>query len=123
MKVLSLQPPWPYAIFRLGKDVENRNWWTRFTGTCLIHASKTWDDEGFYFIKGELGLYVPSKHLHVFGAIQGQVEIYGCVKEFGSPWFSGKYGFLLTNPVEFEIPIPMKGQLGFFEAEIKGEGR
>lgn len=33
----------------------------------------------------------------------------------GSPWFMGKYGFVLRDPIVFEHPTPWKGRLGFFE--------
>ncbi len=29
-----------------------------------------------------------------------------------------KYGFMLKNPKPFRIPIPWKGQLGFFEVKL-----
>ena len=54
------------------------------------------------------------------GAIIGEVDITGCIEESGSPWFTGKYGFTLANPVLYEKPIPCRGQLGFFEVpEVK----
>lgn len=49
------------------------------------------------------------------GAIIGEVDIIDCVTESKSPWFVGKYGFVLANPVVYDNPIPYKGQLGFFE--------
>ena len=38
-RVLSIQPPWAWAIFHAGKDVENRSWSTNHRGPLLIHAS------------------------------------------------------------------------------------
>ena len=38
---LSLRQPWASALFLLGKDVENRTWFTTYRGPLLIHASKT----------------------------------------------------------------------------------
>jgi len=115
MKAISLKPPWPYAIFHLSKDVENRTWYREHYGPTIIHASRRWDEAGYYFIKDELGLYVPSKHLHAHGALVGTVNIYGIVKEFGSKWFFGPYGYLLKDPEEFKQPIPYRGERGFFE--------
>ena len=40
MRALSLTQPWPWIIFNLGKDVENRVWTTKHRGPFLIHASK-----------------------------------------------------------------------------------
>ena len=49
------------------------------------------------------------------GCIVGTVDIIDCVQESDSPWFFGKYGFVLANPVALESPIPLKGALGFFD--------
>jgi hypothetical protein len=43
------------------------------------------------------------------------VEIVDCVSESSSPWFFGKYGFVLSNPRVLRNPIPCKGALGFFD--------
>jgi len=51
------------------------------------------------------------------GAIIGEVDIIGCVEQSDSPWFIGKYGFTLANPVLYGKPIPYRGALGFFEVE------
>jgi hypothetical protein len=53
------------------------------------------------------------------GAIVGRVDLADCVKSSRSKWFFGPYGFVLTNPVEFEKPIPFKGKLGLFEVELE----
>ena len=52
------------------------------------------------------------------GAIIGEVDITGCVSESKSPWFVGKYGFTLANPVLYDKPIPYRGALGFFEVTL-----
>jgi hypothetical protein len=49
------------------------------------------------------------------GAIIGEVDITGCVTQSDSPWFVGKYGFVLANPVLYKTPVACRGQLGFFE--------
>lgn len=51
-KALSIRQPWADAIIWHDKDVENRNWPTKFRGPFCIHASKRWGraekiDEGF----------------------------------------------------------------------------
>jgi hypothetical protein len=40
MKALSIRQPWAWLILNAGKDIENRDWLTRFRGPFLIHASK-----------------------------------------------------------------------------------
>ena len=48
------------------------------------------------------------------GGIIGSVEIVDCVTESKSPWFFGRYGFVLRNPVALPFR-PFKGMLGFFD--------
>ncbi len=36
---LSVRQPWAWLIAQGYKDIENRNWWTKFRGRFLIHAS------------------------------------------------------------------------------------
>ena len=115
MKAISLRPPWPYAIFHLGKNIENRRWPTKYRGPLLIHASKTWDENGYNFLTYRFDEFVPSKEHHVFGAIIGQVHLIDCVDQSDSRWFFGDYGFELEDPEEFKKPIPYRGQLGMFD--------
>ncbi len=116
MKCLSLRNPWPYAIFHLEKDFENRPWSSNHRGPLLIHTSKTWDQRGYEFLTGQfMDEWVPSKDHHVFGAIVGRVEVIDCLDDADSRWFYGPFGLELANPVEFKKPIPWRGQLGLFD--------
>jgi hypothetical protein len=119
MRALSLRPPWPYAIFHLGKDIENRPWRINWRGKLLIHASKTWDQQGYDFLSDSMDEYVPSKEQHVFGAIVGTVELIDCVSEHHSKWFFGDYGFVLEDPKQFTTPLPWPGKLGIFDVPTK----
>ena len=56
------------------------------------------------------------------GALIGEVDIVDCVTESESPWFVGKYGFVLDNLVAYEEAIPCRGKPGFFVPEINQEG-
>ena len=98
---------------RSGKDIENRTWWTAERGRVKIHAGKKLDDSRDW-IEGNFGVTIP-KELPL-GGIVGSVEIVDCVKQSASPWFFGPYGFVLRNPVVLPF-VPMRGQLGFFEAD------
>ncbi len=64
-----------------------------------------------------LGVFSPLQAF-ALGAIIGEVDIVDCVTESLSPWFVGKYGFVLTNPILYKKPIPCRGKLGFFEPDI-----
>jgi len=111
------------------KDVENRGWavpsWFKIPQRIQVHVGKREDD-----IESVMQFCIGKLHLPVFsilasysknlprGAIIGEIDITGCVTESKSPWFAGKYGFILANPVPYEKPIPCKGKLGFFEPDI-----
>lgn len=119
MKALSLTQPMAWAIFN-GKDVENRTWSTKLRGRIYIHASMGFNREHYNWIaqnENHLGCQLPQQLVH--GAIIGEVDIIDCVKNHGSRWFTGPYGFVLANPIEYEVPINCKGMLGFFNPEIR----
>tara|TARA_R100001086_G_C11715355_1_gene225354 strand:+ start:250 stop:666 length:417 start_codon:yes stop_codon:yes gene_type:complete len=104
---LSIRQPWCHRILHAGKDVENRNWPTRYRGPVLIHAGKAWDD----------GKPPEADQVHMpRGGIVGVVEIIDCVSSMDSEWFCGPFGFVLRNaqPLPFR---PCRGQLGFFACD------
>lgn len=106
LKALSIRQPWCHRILHEGKDVENRDWPTKFRGRVLIHASK----------KGEDGTTAEMDR----GGIVGHVEIVDCVDRSDSEWFFGKFGFVLRNPRPLPF-IPCLGKLGFFTPDIRAE--
>lgn len=117
---LSIRRPWAWAIINAGKDIENRDWATRFRGTVCIHAAKGMTRDEYEDAADFIGRttawksLVPDRHALERGGIIGVAEIVGCVEASPSPWFFGRYGFVLANvqPVEF---IPVRGALGFFD--------
>lgn len=130
MKALSIRAPWWFFIINGPKDIENRDWRTDFRGTVLVHASKTIvkrDIEDHFRTAAAImaaqteTAYAAHAVIPAFseernrGAIVGKVDIVDCVRQSASPWFFGRYGFVLANPVAFAYPIPFKGALGFFE--------
>jgi hypothetical protein len=118
MKVLSIRQPWAHLIIHAGKDIENRDWPTKVRGRVLVHAGKgmTRDEyESAYhaMIRVDRSLLLPSFEALERGGIVGSVEIVDCVERSTSPWFFGRYGFVLRNPQPLPF-TPCKGQLGFF---------
>jgi len=141
MKALSIRRPWAWLIcFGIPilesvdngdgttrvvwnnkvhqKDIENRNWPTKYRGRIYVHAGKKEDKEALLWLMEKgfgpmMALMLHSKRIPC-GAIIGEVDIVDCVTESTSPWFTGKYGFVLENPELYEKPIPCKGRLGFF---------
>lgn len=136
MKALSIRQPWVWAIFHAGKDIENRNWPTRFRGTIAVHAAKgmtasEWAIAVHHICSRTLLTVhsLPDGLRHpVRGAIVGLVDIVDCVTESDSPWFEGDYGFVLANPRPLATPIPCKGALNFWDVpaeivkQIEAEG-
>lgn len=121
---LSIRQPWAWAIINAGKDVENRDWRTAFRGPVCIHAAKGMTRGEFdsfvdlarvMFRNGQwTGDLVPEFKALSRGGIVGFAEIVDCVQSSESPWFFGRYGFVLRNATPCEF-IPVKGQLGFFD--------
>lgn len=128
MKALSIRQPWAWLILNAGKDIENRRWPTSVRGRVLIHAGKgmtriDYEDAHYSFRAtiGCAGEAMPSFEAIERGGIVGSVEIVDCVTESESPWFCGRYGFVLRDPRP--IPFrPWRGQLGFFEVPMDALG-
>ena len=116
MKAISVRQPWAWLIIHGGKDIENREWPTKFRGRVLIHAAKGMTDQE-YIDAGDFARRLGSEYTYhdlLKGGIIGSVEIVDCVERSDSPWFFGKYGFVLRNPQ----PLPFyayRGQLRFFD--------
>lgn len=134
IKGLSLTRPWPFAILHLGKRVENRSWkppkWI-LGNYVALHAAQSWSNDDLDFIQqiGHLrGVEVPSKSWHSHSVIVGVAKVDSFVEEGDlfdpaalpedqEKWFFGPYGWLLTNVVEFENPVPCTGALGLWEVK------
>ena len=136
MIALSIRQPWASLILKAGKGIENRDWPTKYRGRILVHAAKGMtraeheDAIGFAVeaIKAdprnagatkkqtlrELGFAFDDLER---GGIIGSVEIVDCVSESASPWFVGRYGFVLRDPQPLPF-TPWRGQLGFFDVPL-----
>lgn len=139
--------PWATLVVIGAKKIETRSWDTRYMGEVLIHASlgryygagkdKISCREICYkkhfidYIGGGLGFdKLP------FGAIIGKVNLYDTM-QFGSgkaieiiqqydakeiafgDYSEGRYGWLLSDPIQFKKPIPAKGQLNIWNYELE----
>jgi hypothetical protein len=114
MKCISIKQPWAWLIVHGHKDIENRDWLTRYRGPVAIHAGKyVPTPEELFYIKSQFGIDVPRAQLQ-FGGIVGKSEIIDCVEEHESRWFFGAYGFVLRNSVPVDF-IAYKGALGLFD--------
>lgn len=118
---LSIQQPWAELIVSGLKNIENRDWNTRFRGEFYVHTGKRFDKESFLEMKrrGYLEHFQSEKDF-LLGGIVGKATIVDVIQKSDSPWFIGKYGFLLKNM--HKIPfIPMAGKLNFFEFDTTNQ--
>lgn len=115
MKALSIRQPWARLIAIGEKPVENRAWPTKYRGPCVIHASKTWDGTGAQYLREQMGVYVPPRDHHAFGALIGFADLCECVRDHPSRFFSGPFGFVFQEPHAFDHPVPWRGQQGMFD--------
>ena len=124
MKCLSICQPFAELIIQNKKIIELRNWNTKIRGEFLVHAPIKIKKNEYKKLKIEKKLTT--------GAIIGKVELhdvkkYETLKEiqrdkkkhFVSIASQEKrFGFILKNAKPFRIPIPYKGQLGFFDVNL-----
>lgn len=117
MKALSIRQPWAWGIIYAGKDVENRDWFTRVRGRILVHAAKGMTRDEYEDVRGLFEAVrrpLPDFDSLQRGGIIGSVEIVDCVSASASPWFFGKFGFMLRDPKPLPF-VPFRGSLGFFD--------
>lgn len=133
-QAISLQQPWAWLVVHADeypdpKRIENRTWPTAVRGRVKIHASKTFDLDGYRSViarRPDLANLLPQPNEFELGGIVGEVTIVDCVSQSDDEWFVGTYGFVLADPKPlpfFQIP----GKLRFFEvpgaSRIGGNGR
>ncbi len=121
MKALSLKQPYAELILEGKKKIELRKWNTKFRGEFFIHASKNPDKESmkrFGFANLPLGFLVGKAKLVDVKTYNNEEEHAKDANLHLASKGWGKHGFVLESPIRIE-PIPFKGQLNFFETNIK----
>jgi hypothetical protein len=115
---LSIQQPWAWLIVNGYKPVENRDWSTRVRGWIGIHAGKKFDREGYDWARATFpDIPLPAlKTDYPMGGIVGRARLIDCVRHMDSPWFFGKYGFVMTEAEPLSL-LPCRGKLGFFRPD------
>jgi hypothetical protein len=127
---LSLRQPWLWAILHAGKRIENRTWATKYRGRIRLHAAKTWDAEGEYWLASH-GFTPPSpiemNNSFQIGAYLGEVTVADCwalddmnrlcdpdFEDQQEPWIFGPVCWVLKDPIAYREPIPGRGYPGLF---------
>lgn len=123
IRALSVHGVWVWPMFNGSpiKDIENRNWYTSYRGWLAIHATaKTITKPGyqeFLAYYGRVGgniAAVPAREQLVKGSVVGLVRLAHIVRRHSSPWFEGKYGWVLESPIALPAPIGVTGNQGLW---------
>jgi len=138
-KTLSLLQPWASLVVMGMKTIETRSWQTAHRGPLLIHASLGRKGK-ILTTEPPFSKYIPDFDALPFGAIIGEVQLDDILpvemlfysdaklaaltleeKAFGD-YTKGRYAWLLSEPVMFDEPIPVKGGLGIWKYKAKKAG-
>ena len=119
IKTITVIQPWAILIINNMKHIETRSWQTQVRGRIAIHAGKN-----AAYIKGIL----PEPPM---GCIIGSVDLIDCIpleevrtkypnlytdQEIAlGDWSPGRYGFILSAPIQYSRPIPMRGKQGWWD--------
>lgn len=119
VRALSILQPFAWLIANGHKDIENRCWNTKFRGQVLIHAGKRWGREQREDLDQVRAQFPRLQVPDVFdlGGIVGKATIVDCVENSDSPWFVGKFGFVMANATPLPF-LPLRGMLGFFRPGV-----
>lgn len=117
-QALSIRQPWAWLIANGDKDIENRSWNTTYRGEFFIHASKgmtrkEYEECSNFLYNIDPAVVLPHKKELSFGGIIGVATLAACVTESKSPWFTGRFGFVLEEPRVLPF-MPCQGKLQFF---------
>ena len=128
MKALSLWQPWAQLIVIGGKSIETRHWPTKVRGKIAVHAARRETDRR----ETDISFNITDLPL---GAVVGTVEIIDCFhieelygSKYDTPmersygdWAKGRFGWVLSDPTVFEIPIKAPGHQGFWQWNDSGQ--
>ena len=127
---LSIKQPWTWLIIHGLKNIENRDWTTSYRGPLLIHAGKRVDEQCFgsdgrllieYWRSrygDELAASMPQQQQeYETGGLVGIATVVDVVTHNESPWFFGRYGWILkeAHPLPF---VAYRGQLSLFGVPV-----
>lgn len=131
-KALSIKQPWLWHILAHYKDIEIRTWNTKFRGYFALHASKTFDSQGYDYIKS-IFTTMPLKNLFERGQILGIACLHDVIefddykkfydyraRHLNNPsWFDGRQKGFILQDIKPIPSIEMNGKLNFFNIDIE----
>lgn len=123
---ISLRAPWAWLVANGFQDVENREWATTYRGPILIHAASS-VSRLEYECAREFAAHrgvtlMPAFETLPRGGVIGQIDVVDCVTRSNSPWFFGRYGWVLAEPKELPFTA-CRGALRFFRPRRSGRGK
>jgi hypothetical protein len=134
---LSLWNPWGWALFRCGKDLENRPWNSRYRGWLVVQIAMHWKKQEVVEIVDAIraatamtGSPPPDINMDEIEAQRGKVI--GLVKiddwkpahMYKSPWaFAEGYAAHIAQAVELDNKFPVRGWQGFFYLSSEEENK
>ena len=89
MHALSIRQPWARLIVNGYKDIESRNWRTKYRRPFLVHAGLKVEKEAYDRVADCFGIQPPPPSEIERGGIVGQSTILDCVENHDSTWFFG----------------------------------
>jgi hypothetical protein len=128
MKALTLLHPWPYAVVRLGKRIENRKWKTTPNQLAVgevfaIHGGAAPKGRALRAAESDL-CHLRARQLAPLdlpigsAVLPGVVALAfygGAVTSSRNVWFSGPYGWLLSDVFALPEPVPCPGKQGLWD--------
>ena len=118
-RCLSLTRPWEQVILHGPKRIENRKHPPPpavLGQHVLLHAARSREDgDGLDFIAARWpGFDRALAHDPAgIGLLVGAARIVGCTSDRDDPWYTGPWGWVLTDVVAFDRPLgPVRGMLG-----------
>lgn len=134
MRALSIRQPWASMILDGPKRIENRMSRTRVRGWVLIHAPLTFNATAEGWIKDEIQKHTAPLNLSALmtakviasrpglpsGGIIGAMHITDCVESSDSPFWMGRYGYVIDRVVQLPFH-PCRGMPGIFDVTLPPE--
>lgn len=130
MLALTIWQPMAWAISAGHKRIENRTWVRPHLvdPQLAIHAGKEWHAPHAEQMRELLGIDVPPRAHAQHGAVIAVARVAGFVhkdskqknaaKYIADPFFSGPYGWVLTDVVALPKPVLCKGRQGLWTLPV-----
>ena len=129
MKTLTIQNPYGTLIVQDRKHVETRSWGTAYRGPIAIHiAKKKWLDTELELTAGHNAM---ERNRGCIAAVATLVDCFEMTREYcemmkqqypfeyrAGFYSPGRYAWILSDIKPLDEPVPMKGMLGLWNADI-----